>query len=128
VPRNPGLKDGIPLGFLFAPGFEFPFQCDALAQQIFNFLFARVGILSADAFSRDIASQLVQIQSDLQTLLAGHRAVAFDLFVQCRFRSPGPNVAFLPQRGYVIQPSVGGPSRTGEERLRWVNRQNGKQL
>lgn len=26
----------------------------------------------------------------------------------------------LPQRGNVIQPSVGGPSRTGEERLRWV--------
>ena len=29
--------------------------------------------------------------------------------------------ALQPQRGCLIQPSVGGPSRTGEERLRWVN-------
>ena len=26
----------------------------------------------------------------------------------------------MPRRGCVIQPGVGGPSRTGEERLRWV--------
>jgi hypothetical protein len=32
--------------------------------------------------------------------------------------------ALLPQRGCSIQPSVGGPSRTGEERLRWVNGKN----
>lgn len=28
--------------------------------------------------------------------------------------------ALQPQRGCSIQPSVGDPSRTGEERLRWV--------
>jgi hypothetical protein len=106
--------DGTPVGIPFVSGFDFPFQSDTLPQQIFNFLFTRVRMLVTDAFSCDVASQLMQVQGDLQTLFARHRTIPFDLFVQGRFRSHGTNVACLPQRGYVIQPSVGA------KRLRWV--------
>ena len=40
-------------------------------------------MLATDAFARDVARQLMQIEGDLQTLLAGHLAITFDLVFHC---------------------------------------------
>jgi hypothetical protein len=42
-------------------------------------------MLPPDSFARDVAGHFVQFQGDRQPLLAGHLAVAFDLFVGRNF-------------------------------------------
>jgi hypothetical protein len=76
-------------------------------QQSFNFGDASFWILAADAFARDVAGHLVQVERDAKPLFAGHLAVAFNLFVQCRCRSHEEIIANLLQRSKIIQPGVG---------------------
>jgi len=67
----------------------------------------RVGVLMADACARHVASQLMQLQRNLQTLLAGHLAVAFNLFVESGCRRHHAIMAAVLQRSKIIQPGVG---------------------
>lgn len=52
-------------------------------QQEFDFSSVGFRMLSANAFTRDFARQLVQLQRDGQALLSSHCAVALDLFCRC---------------------------------------------
>ena len=47
------------------------------------------GVLASNSFARDVAGKLVKVQSDLETLLPGHRPVTFDLTLESCFRSHG---------------------------------------
>ena len=76
-------------------------------KKVFNFGVIRFWMLPANSRTRDVAGHFMQVQSNLQTLLAGHLAVAFNLFVQCRCRSHEANIAKLLQRSKIIQPGVG---------------------
>ena len=49
----------------------------------------RLGKLASNSFPRDIAGELVEVQRDLESLLAGHRPVTFDLLFESRFWSHG---------------------------------------
>jgi hypothetical protein len=57
-----------------------------VVQQAFNFGAIGFGILTTDAFACDGARHLVQIKRHAKPLFAGHLAVVFDLFAQCRCR------------------------------------------
>jgi hypothetical protein len=46
-------------------------------------------MLMANALAGDVARHLAQLPRQGRPLLAGHLAIAFDLFVQCRCRSHG---------------------------------------
>jgi len=63
-------------------------------------------MLAANAFTGDVAGHLVQLQRNRQTLLTGHLAIAFDLFVQCRCRGHDESIANLLQRSKIIQTNV----------------------
>ena len=56
-------------------------------KQSLNFGFIRVWKLPPDVRPRDVAGHFMQIQRNLQPLFTGHLAIAFNLLVQCRFRS-----------------------------------------
>lgn len=60
-----------------------------MPEQAFDFDNIGFGMLATDAFAGDVARHLVQIQRHREPLFAGHLAIAFDLFVQCRGRSHG---------------------------------------
>ena len=78
-----------------------------MTKQTFNFGDANFWILAADAFARDVAGHFMQVERDAQPLFAGHLAIAFDLFVQCRCRIHEEIIANLLQRSKIIQPGVG---------------------
>ena len=43
-------------------------------------------MLAADAFTGDVAGQLVQVQCDGEALFAGHGSITFDLGRECLLR------------------------------------------
>jgi hypothetical protein len=45
-----------------------------------------VGVLLADAFTRNVAGQLVQLQCDPQALLVRHAPITLDLLIQSEVR------------------------------------------
>lgn len=50
------------------------------------FYFSNIGlwVLPANAFARNFAGHLMQVQCDREPLLSCHTAIALDLFRQCR--------------------------------------------
>ena len=62
-------------------------------------------MLPSDARPCDVAGHLVHVQSDLEPLLAGHLAVAFNLLLQCRGCIHGERITGLLQRSKIIQRS-----------------------
>ena len=95
-------------------------------KKILNFSFIRLRMLPANSRPRDVAGHFVQIQSNLQPLLAGHLAVAFNLFDESGCRRHRAIMAALLQRSKIIQPGVGATRRVvagrRRERLRRVAR------
>ena len=61
-------------------------QFEPPAQKLLHLRVIGVGMLRADAFARDVAGQLMQIQRDGQPLFAAHFAVTLNLKIQCRLR------------------------------------------
>jgi len=57
-----------------------------MTKQTFDFSGIRIRMLPADAFACDFAGHFMQFQSDCKPLLAGHAAIALDLFCQGRCR------------------------------------------
>src|SRR5438445_13010242 len=87
----------------------------AVAKKLPNLGFARVGMLPAATFARDVAGQCVQIQGDLQPLRARQLTVAFDLLVRCRCRSHDLLITQAPQKN---DPNTDGISLTTTRRLK----------
>ena len=54
-------------------------QFDALAEQPLDLGFICIRVLLADAFARDVASQLMKTQSDRQPLFASHLTISLNL-------------------------------------------------
>src|SRR6058998_2130264 len=84
-------------------------ETQTLAQELVYFSFCRIGMLMANAGACDVTGQLVQIQSDGQTLFTGHLAISLDLFLQRNLgrhestvTDPRPRGQFNCRRGSVL--------------------------
>jgi hypothetical protein len=64
-------------------------QSEPLPQQAIYLGLIGIRILSADAFTRYVAGQLVQLQRNAKALLARHAPVTLNLPVQCCCRRHG---------------------------------------
>jgi hypothetical protein len=67
-------------------------QLDSFAQAPLDFGFVRLGKLMANALSRQIARELMQIQPQFEPLLACHLAVPRNLEIQSGFRFHANNL------------------------------------
>src|SRR2546423_13448978 len=62
-------------------------ELKAMTQQALDFNRICLRMLPADSFPRDLAGKFMQLQSQGQSLLAGHSTIELDLRFQCPCRS-----------------------------------------
>ena len=76
-------------------------ETQPLAQELLYLSFCRIRVLMANASARDVAGELVQIQSNGQPLFACHLAISLNLLLQ---RSLGRHQSTITGPGTVANP------------------------